>query len=261
MAAVPGEGRRLTVCGSTQMPRAADGMAALKVDKALIRVVTPHVAVASAARRGCTPSNVCAAAAMRLGRPVTWMSTHSEDMLALAHSRPVQYVESAAARTSTFTGLRVHPSATPVRTPAWGVPAAGTKRMSNGTHAFRAIQFDVPRRAPTPPTGVPWRRSPEASPSPSGPSTTQPSHWARPHRAAPAQLAGRHDLPFATLTGITYDSGAYVTPLESRPPGRLRRPAAEQAERRARGDRRLLGIGVACYVEITAGGSGASTAR
>jgi carbon-monoxide dehydrogenase large subunit len=57
-----------------------------------------------------------------------------------------------------------------------------------------------------------------------------------------------------TLTGVTYDSGAYATPLDTAAWHRVRRPAREQAARRERGDRRLLGIGVATYVEVTAGG-------
>src|SRR4029077_6752464 len=62
-------------------------------------------------------------------------------------------------------------------------------------------------------------------------------------------------FPFTTLTGITYDSGAYNTPLDAAATwanyDELRR---EQAARRASGDRNLLGIGVSSYVEITAGG-------
>ena len=62
-------------------------------------------------------------------------------------------------------------------------------------------------------------------------------------------------FPFTTLTGVTYDTGEYTTPLDAaaRHAGYddLRR---EQAARRARGDRKLLGIGVASYVEVTAGG-------
>jgi carbon-monoxide dehydrogenase large subunit len=62
-------------------------------------------------------------------------------------------------------------------------------------------------------------------------------------------------FPFTTLTGITYDSGRYSFPLDeaARYAGyaELR---AEQAERGAAGDPILMGIGVAAYVEITAGG-------
>ena len=64
-------------------------------------------------------------------------------------------------------------------------------------------------------------------------------------------------FPFATLTGNTYDSGAYRLPLRTAAEAigydELR---AEQAARRANGGSKLLGIGVASYVEITAGGGG-----
>ena len=59
-------------------------------------------------------------------------------------------------------------------------------------------------------------------------------------------------FPFTTPTGTVYDSGDYGTAidkaLEAAGYEQLR---AEQARRRAEGDRRLLGIGVSCYVEIT----------
>jgi carbon-monoxide dehydrogenase large subunit len=62
-------------------------------------------------------------------------------------------------------------------------------------------------------------------------------------------------FPFDTLTGLTYDTGRYATPLtlaaEAIGYDALRR---EQAERRGGGNRRALGVGVAAYVEITAGG-------
>jgi carbon-monoxide dehydrogenase large subunit len=62
-------------------------------------------------------------------------------------------------------------------------------------------------------------------------------------------------FPFRTITGNTYDSGRYLVPLE-RAAEEVGYTALreEQAARRQRGDRVLLGIGVAAYVEITAGG-------
>jgi carbon-monoxide dehydrogenase large subunit len=63
------------------------------------------------------------------------------------------------------------------------------------------------------------------------------------------------EFPLTTLMGAAYDSGDYERALDEAVRlsgyGDLR---AEQAERRARGDRLQLGIGVAAYVEITAGG-------
>jgi carbon-monoxide dehydrogenase large subunit len=62
-------------------------------------------------------------------------------------------------------------------------------------------------------------------------------------------------FPYTTLMGTTYDCGEYQKCLdvavEAAGYEALR---AEQAARRARGDRMQLGIGVSTYVEITAGG-------
>jgi carbon-monoxide dehydrogenase large subunit len=64
------------------------------------------------------------------------------------------------------------------------------------------------------------------------------------------------EFPLTTVMGAAYDSGDYEASLSealriSDYEG-LRR---QQAERRARGDRLQLGIGVACYVEVTGGGA------
>jgi carbon-monoxide dehydrogenase large subunit len=74
-------------------------------------------------------------------------------------------------------------------------------------------------------------------------------------------LLGTDIFPHTTLTGVTYDSGDYALPL--REAARLAgydELRAEQRARRERGDRRLLGIGVSAYVEITAGGNQAEHA-
>ena len=79
----------------------------------------------------------------------------------------------------------------------------------------------------------------------------------------PAEIRRRNflqpdEFPYTTVMRTEYDSGDYDTALTEalRVAGydELRR---EQAERRARGDRVVLGIGVSAYVEITAGGGGA----
>jgi carbon-monoxide dehydrogenase large subunit len=62
-------------------------------------------------------------------------------------------------------------------------------------------------------------------------------------------------FPYQTRTGVTYDSGDYRAALDEavRLAG-YEELRAEQDRRRAEGGTRLLGIGVAVYVEITAGG-------
>ena len=65
----------------------------------------------------------------------------------------------------------------------------------------------------------------------------------------------RSTEPHKTAFGAVYDSGDYVTALE-RALEAADYPAlrAEQAKRRAAGDGPAMGIGLACYVEITGGG-------
>ena len=263
-AAEIGADGRLVVYGSTQMPHLLHQLmsAALGVPKTDIRVVTPLVGGGFGGKAGVYPEQiVVAAAALRLRRPVTWSATRSEDMLALSHSRgQIQYVELGCKRDGTFTGLRVRLVGDGGAYPGIGayLPSS-TRRMSNGTYRFTGIQFDVVvATTNTTPMGA-YRGA------------GRPEATALLERVVdqasielgidPIELRRRNLLtddvfPFATLTGITYDSGSYATPLDKVAQlagyDELRR---EQTERRARGDRQLLGIGVSAYVEITAGGN------
>ena len=125
-------------------------------------------------------------------------------------------------------------------------PEAGLRGRGRG-HEHHA-DGRVPRRGPTRGRGVPRtgdgpRRRYELG--------IDPVELRRRNFLAP------DDFPFTTLTGARYDSGDYDAALREavRVAGYddLR---AEQAARRARGDRMQLGLGVAVYVEVTGGGSG-----
>jgi len=65
------------------------------------------------------------------------------------------------------------------------------------------------------------------------------------------------DVPTTTVMGTTYDTGDYRLVLDEavRLAG-YEQLRSEQAARRASGDRWQMGIGVAVYVEVTAGGGG-----
>ncbi len=262
-AATVADDGRLIVYGSTQMPHLLHGMLqrSLRLGADEVRVITPHVGGGFGGKAGMYPEQlVVAALAKRLQRPVTWINTRSEDMLSLAHSRAqVQYVELGCRADGTFTGLRVHLVGDGGAYPGLGsfLPA-GTRRMSNGTYAFTGIQFDIAVAATnTTPTGA-YRGA--GRPEATALLERIVDQAALTLGIDPIEIRRRNLLaddvfPFQTITGVTYDSGAYSTPLDAaaRAAGydELRR---EQAERRARGDRHLLGIGVAAYVEITAGG-------
>jgi len=262
-AATIGDDGRLVVYSSTQMPHLFLRLlaTALEMPPEELHVITPLVGGGFGGKAGLYPEQVVVAAlAKRLRRPVLWMSTRSEDMVALSHSRgQIQYVELGCKRDGTFTGLRVRLVGDGGAYPGLGAfLPAGTRRMSNGTYKFPAIQFDVAVAATnTTPMGA-YRGAgrPEATAlleRAVGQAAIELD--IDPIELRRRNLLGNDVFPFTTLTGITYDSGAYSTPLDeaARISGydELRR---EQAERKARGDRNLLGIGVSTYVEITAGG-------
>ena len=263
-AAAPDEDGRIVVWPSTQMPHMLrDQLAsALGWDPSTVRVVTPRVGGGFGGKAGAHPEHVVVTkAAQVFNRPVVWVPTRSEDMRALPHSRgQIQYAELGCRRDGTFTGMRVRLVGDAGAYPTIGAfLPGGTRRMAQGTYDIPAVQFDVAVAVTTTTPMGAFRGAgrPEA--------TALIERLV--HQAAleldidPIELRIRNFIrddafPFRTLTGNTYDSGRYALALRAAADAvgydALR---AEQASRRARGDRRLLGIGVAAYVEITAGGS------
>src|SRR5262249_48369603 len=85
-----GSGGVLAVQLSTQTPHRARSELAriLGLDEAAVRVVARDVGGAFGAKASLYPEDVFVAwAALRLGRPVKWIATRSEDMLAATHGR------------------------------------------------------------------------------------------------------------------------------------------------------------------------------
>jgi carbon-monoxide dehydrogenase large subunit len=262
-AAIPADDGKLTFYASTQMPHGLQPQLAkaLGLNRRDIHVIAPQVGGGFGGKAGiCAEYSSVAAAARHLGRPVTWSPARSDDLVSLPHSRAqIQYAELGARRDGTFTGLRVHLVGDGGAYPGIGAfLPAGTKRMSNGTYRFPAIQFDVAVAVTnTTPTGA-YRGA--GRPEATALLERLVDHAAHELSIDPIELRRRNLLsddvfPFTTLTGLTYDSGRYTTPLDAAADAigydGLRK---EQAERRTRGDRVALGIGVAAYVEITAGG-------
>ena len=262
-AAEVGADGRLTFWASTQMPHGLHGQlaAALEMDPADIRVVTPQVGGGFGGKAGIHAEySVVAAAARRTGRSVVWVPPRSDDMKALPHSRgQIQYAELGCTADGDFTGLKVRLVGDAGAYPSVGAfLPGGTRRMAQGTYAFPTIEFDVAVAVTnTTPMGA-YRGA--GRPEATSLLERLVDQAALELGIDPIEIRRRNFLgddvfPFRTLTGNTYDSGRYLFPLERAAEAagydRLR---AEQAERRANGDHRLLGIGVAAYVEITAGG-------
>ena len=248
---------------ATQMPHNLHGSLAAAADIApeRLRVIAPHVGGGFGAKAGLYhEQTVATVLAERTGRPVTWTETRSENMVALVHSRAqVQYAELGCTTDGRFTGLRVRLVGDAGAYPNIGAMLpAGTRRMSNGTYAFPKLDVDVVVAVTnTTPTGA-YRGA--GRPEAAALLERLVDQAALELGVDPIELRMRNFIPddafpFTTLTGVVYDSGAYEVPL--REAARLagyEALRAEQSARRERGDAKLLGIGVASYVEITAGG-------
>jgi carbon-monoxide dehydrogenase large subunit len=254
---------RLTFWASTQMPHGLHGQlaGALGMEPAQIRVVTPQVGGGFGGKAGIHAEyTVVAAAARRTGRPVVWVPPRSDDMKALPHSRgQIQYAELGCTSDGDFTGLRVRLVGDAGAYPSVGAfLPGGTRRMAQGTYAFPTIEFDVAVAVTnTTPMGA-YRGA--GRPEATALLERLVDQAALELGVDPIEIRRRNFLgddvfPFRTLTGNIYDSGRYSFPLdraaEAAGYGELR---AEQARRREAGDETLLGVGVAAYVEITAGG-------
>jgi carbon-monoxide dehydrogenase large subunit len=247
---------------SSQGPHGVrDAMAgALGLDPAVLVGRNAAVGGGFGAKQGMyTEHLVVAKVALLLGRPVKWTESRSENLLAMWHGRGhVHDVELGVKRDGTITGIRVHTVAD-----AGAYPAIGaflpffTQMMTQNVYVIPKVEFNW-QAAITNTTPVAAYR---------GAGRPEAIHLVE--RALdmaadelgidPVDIRRRNFIPpeafpFTVNTGLaTYDSGEYDKALdavlEHADYASLR---AEQASRRERGDSKLLGIGLASYLEISA---------
>lgn len=269
LAPVPMEGNAIavephgdgtyTVWVSTQIPfDVRDDLAeALDVDKQAVRTIAPDVGGGFGAKLQVYPEYLAvAAAAARLGRPVRWIESRSEGMVALTHGRAqVQHVEIGARRDGTIVGLRADLIADMGAYPIGAFLPNTTQEMLSGVYAIAHIASRG-RSVVTNATPVaPYRGAgrPEATALIERAVDLVAAELGMdPIEIRRKNLIPPEAFPYRTASGTVYDVGDYERAL-----GEALRLAgydalrAEQAARRQRGDHLALGIGVATYVEIT----------
>jgi carbon-monoxide dehydrogenase large subunit len=263
--AVPdADGKGLQVWASSQQAFAArDAIAEmLGLEEKQVRLLSLDVGGGFGAKAGIQLEVVAvAAAALRVGRPVRWMETRSENMVAMTHGRAqVQEVELGATRDGKLVGLRAR-----VVGDAGSYPAIGaflpllTGMMSSGVYAIPRIDFAARSAATNTTTTGAYRGA--GRPEAAAMLERSMDLLAAELKMDPVELRRRNLIPsdafpYKTMAGYTYDSGNYAKALDEvvKLAGydELRQ---EQARRRSAGDPRLLGIGVSVYVEITAVGA------
>jgi carbon-monoxide dehydrogenase large subunit len=261
----PGPPIALTVHVSTQTAHIFQGIAAyyfgLTPDQ--LHVIAPYVGGGFGAKSGLMAEHLVAvAAARRLGRPVKWVETRSENLVAMPHGRAqVHYVELGCRRDGTIVGLhtRVVGDAGAYAGFGGALAMGPTRTMATGVYRVPALAYDVAVAVTnTTPVGA-FRGAgrPEAAELLERIIDMAADELdIDPVELRLRNLLAPDELPLTTSTGAAYDSGRYAAALEEacRVAGyeKLRQ---EQADRRASGDRVQLGIGVSTYVEITSGGS------
>jgi len=255
----------LTVHLSCQMPHVARaGLAKLLgMDQERVRVIAPHVGGAFGAKHLSAEGVVASKLALELGRPVKWVETRSENLVATPHGRAqLHYVELGLARDGTITGLceRVLGDAGAYGGFGGGLALGPTRLMATGPYRIPALRYEA--------MAVVTNTTPVGAFRGAG----RPEATALLERAMdlaadeldmdPVELRLKNLLsddvfPYTTPTGARYDSGAYSAALlKAVELAGYERWRAEQKRRRVEGSERQLGIGVSSYVEVTAGGGG-----
>lgn len=225
-----------------------------------IRVVTRDVGGSFGAKSVPHPEELLLPfLAQQAGRPVMWVPPRSQDMNGLHHGRgQVQYLRIGGGRDG-----RIHAYEAAIVQDAGAYPAGATGLPSN-TLAMLTGCYDIPTAGfrsdsvltNTTPTGA-YRGAgrPEAAAA----IERAVDVFAAAVGLDPAEVRRRNLIaadrfPLTTLGGMSYDSGDYARALETAlDAAGYEQLRAEQARRRAEGSTRLLGIGLATYVERTAG--------
>lgn len=268
--AVPGPDASLVLWVSSQAPfgvrREVCHLLGLSPDR--VRVVAPAVGGGFGAKGGTYPEQVVLAAlALRLGRPLRWVETRSENMLAMTHGRgQVQEVALGARRDGTLVGMKAR-TVTELGAYPWrgGIPWRTARLMGAGTYRIPRLSLRSSavvtntspvgpyRGAGRPEAAAMWERGMDMLAAELG---MDPAELRRKNLLVPSEF------PRLTPTGASYDSGDYGRALEAALSlagyDELRK---EQAERRSRGDAVALGIGLACFVEVSGTGPEFASAR
>ena len=254
------DGERLTYHAASQGVSMVKMMMAgyLGLDPSQVRVISRDVGGGFGAKSLPTPEEILTAwLARELGRPVRWAETRSENLVAMGHGRgQEQSVEIGATRDGRIVGLHMTIDQDSGAYPdiGAGLPAM-TMVMASGVYDIPKLQFTSQSfgTTTTPTSSYRGAGRPEAAYA----IERAMDVLARALDMDPAEVRRRNFIrpdafPYTTAVGTVYDSGEYESALDlALDAVDYAAVRAEQARRRAAGDTKQLGIGMACYVEIT----------
>ncbi len=251
---------RLTQWSSTQGAHGTKSslMAALGLGSDDLRIITPDVGGGFGAKNGGYPEDIVAALVARLlDAPVRWSETRSESMLGLVHGRG-QWFDATIGGTAD--GRITHYSLDVVQD-AGGYAEMGsllpfaTRLMTSGTYDIANVRFSSKSVCTnTVPIGA-YRGAgrPEAAAA----IERMVDRFAAVTELDPIEVRRQNYLaptafPLTTPTGAAMDCGDYAGSLDrALDAADIAELRASQQRRRAEKNPKLLGIGIATYVEIT----------
>lgn len=232
------------------------------LDRAAVRVIAPDVGGGFGAKIGTDAEELLLPwLARRVGRPVRFTETRSENMVAMGQGRgQVQLATIGGRRDGTIEAYRLV-----VLQDSGAYPAMGavlpflTRLMAPGTYAIDRVECNT--------TSVATNTTPIVAYRGAG----RPEATAAVERAVdlfalevgldPADVRRRNLVapftePHTTAVGTTYDCGDFALALDAGlEAAGYEGLRAEQHRRRDAGERIALGIGVSTYVEVTGGPS------
>ncbi|MGI8779423.1 MAG: xanthine dehydrogenase family protein molybdopterin-binding subunit [Solirubrobacteraceae bacterium] len=244
----------LTVWSATQVPHFLKLFLALQLGMTedRVRVIAPDVGGGFGSKLQVYGEEILLAwVSRKLGRPVKWIETRSENMATAHHGRDqVAYVKMGANRDGTFTALHVKIIADfgaymMLLTPL--IPSLGAFVMA-GCYRWQAVRTDI--------TGVMTNKM--ATDAIRGAGRPEATHYIE---VMVEQMAAElgidrlelrrrnfippEDFPAETPVGIVYDSGDYPGSL-----AKLLERFDPEAERGRTADGKLRGVGFSTWTEI-----------
>ena len=255
------DGERLTqwACSQGAHNTRAGIAARLGLTNEQVRVIVPDVGGGFGGKQGTYPEEIMVGwLAINLGRPMRWVESRTEHMVAFAHGRgQVQYATLGGTRDGTLLAYKLH-----VVQDCGGYPSnfgalmpMMTRTMASGCYHLPKIEYSSQsvltnttpvgafRGAGRPEAAAAIERMVELFATEAGVDAIEVRRrsFIRPEQ-----------FPYETPTGANYDVGAYQSALDvALDAAGYTELRAEQAARRAHDDHVLMGIGIATYVEIT----------
>ncbi|HMB85635.1 MAG TPA: molybdopterin cofactor-binding domain-containing protein [Methylomirabilota bacterium] len=248
----------LTVWATHQAPHVLRGglADALRMPQNQIRVIAPEVGGGFGVKFGTYPEDVTVAALARLRRvPLRWIESRVEHMTGTTHGRAqMTDLEAAVGADGRIAGLRMHVVADIGAYPIFTFIPDLTLMMGVGVYHVKDVELKntcvftnttsvaAYRGAGRPEAAYYLERLVDCIATELG---KPPEEIRRVNFIPPSAF------PYAAPTGQNYDSGEYARALaKSLEVSKYTALRAEQRQRIEKQDRTLLGIGMACYVEM-----------